>query len=65
MKKVKWFKIRARDNSMDIPHGMKITFHLSAENQAAATNILTAKGFTEIKIIDEYEDDDLSWLEKK
>jgi len=41
---------------------MKITFHLSAENQAAATNILTAQGFTEIKIIDEYEDDDLSWL---
>ena len=50
---------------MDIPRGIKLTFHLFADNQAAAINILTAKGFTEIKILDEYEEHDLSWLEKK
>ena len=60
-----WYKIRARDNSMDIPRGIKLTFHLFADKQASAINILTAQGFTEIKILDEYEEHDLSWLEKK
>ena len=48
-----WFKIRARDNSMGRPDGFVLTFHLFADNQAAAINILTAQGFTEIKILDE------------
>ena len=50
---------------MNRPDGFVLTFHLSAENQAAAINILTAQGFTEIKILDEYDDSDTSWLEKK
>ena len=49
---------------MDIPRGIKLTFHLFADNQAAAINILTEQGFTEIKILGEYEEDDHSWLEK-
>ena len=60
-----WYRIRARDNSMDMPRGIKLTFHLFADNQAAAINILTAQGFTEIKILDEYDEHDHSWLEKK
>ena len=50
---------------MGRPDGFVLTFHLFAENQAEAINILTAQGFTEIKILDEYEEEDLSWLEKK
>ena len=61
---IMWYKIRARDNGMNRPDGFVLTFHLSAENQAAAINILTAQGFTEIKILDEYEEHDHSWLEK-
>ena len=60
-----WYKIRARDNSINMPGGIKLTFHLFADNQASAINTLTAQGFTEIKILDEYEEDDLGWLEKK
>ena len=60
-----WYKIRARDNTMDVPHGFVLTFHLFAENQAEAINVLTAQGFTEIKILDEYDEHDHSWLEKK
>ena len=59
-----WYRIRARDNTMDVPNGFVLTFHLFAENQAEATNVLTAQGFTEIKILDEYEEHDHSWLEK-
>ena len=39
--------------------------NIFAENQAEAINILTAQGFTEIKILDEYDEHDHSWLEKK
>ena len=60
-----WYKIRARDNNMGRPNGFVLTFHLFAENQAEAHNILTEQGFTEIKILDEYEEHDHSWLEKK
>ena len=60
-----WYRIRARDNGMNRPDGFVLTFHLFADNQAEAINILTAQGFTEIKILDEYEEDDLGWLEKK
>ncbi len=60
-----WYRIRARDNTMDVPNGFVLTFHLFAENQAEVTNVLTAQGFTEIKILDEYDEHDLSWLEKK
>ena len=60
-----WYKIKARDNRMNRPDGVVLTFHLFAENQAEAINILTAQGFTEIKILDEYDEHDLSWLEKK
>ena len=59
-----WYKIRARDNRMNRPDGFVLTFHLFADNQASAINILTEQGFTEIKILDEYEEEDLSWLEK-
>ena len=50
---------------MGRPDGFVLTFHLFADNQASAINILTAQGFTEIKILDEYDEHDLSWLEKK
>ena len=59
-----WYNIRARDNHMGRPYGFVLTFHLFADNQASAINILTEQGFTEIKILDEYEEEDLSWLEK-
>ena len=59
-----WYKIKARDNRMNRPNGVVLTFRLFAENQAEAINILTAQGFTEIKILDEYEEHDHSWLEK-
>ena len=59
-----WYKIRASDNRMNRPDGFVLTFHLFADNQASAINILTEQGFTEIKILDEYEEEDLSWLEK-
>ncbi len=49
---------------MNRPDGFKLTFHLFADNQAEVINILTAQGFTEIKILDEYDDSDTSWLEK-
>ena len=49
---------------MNRPDGFVLTFHLFADNQASAINILTEQGFTEIKILDEYEEEDLSWLEK-
>ena len=60
-----WYKIRARDNRMNRPDGFVLTFHLFADNQAEVMNILTAQGFTEIKILDEYDEHDHSWLEKK
>ncbi len=50
---------------MGRPNGFVLTCHLFAENQAEAHNILTEQGFTEIKILDEYEEHDHSWLEKK
>ena len=50
---------------MDVPNGFVLTFHLFADNEAEAINILTAQGFTEIKILDEYDEHDHSWLEKK
>ena len=50
---------------MGRPDGFVLTFHLFADNQAEAINILTSQGFTEIKILDEYEEHDHSWLEKK
>ena len=59
-----WYKIRARDNRMNRPDGFVLTFHLFADNQASAINILTEQGFTEIKILDEYDEHDHSWLEK-
>ena len=59
-----WYKIRARDNRINRPDGFVLTFHLFADNQASAINILTEQGFTEIKILDEYEEEDLRWLEK-
>ena len=49
---------------MGRPNGFVLTFHLFAENQAEAHSILTEQGFTEIKILDEYEEHDHSWLEK-
>ena len=59
-----WYKIRARDNRMNRPDGFVLTFHLFADNQAEVMNILTVQGFTEIKILDEYDEHDHSWLEK-
>ena len=49
---------------MGRPDGFVLTFHLFADNQAEVMNILTAQGFTEIKILDEYDEHDHSWLEK-
>ena len=36
---------------MGRPDGFGLTLHLFADNQAEAINILTAQGFTEIKIL--------------
>ena len=46
-----WYRVRARDNSIYIPHGKIITFSIWADSDERFWELMKEKKHTEVKIL--------------